>query len=89
MRHAALIAMVLAAALGAQQKKSAPQKRDLYTEEAKPPAPRPSIPRSYALVIGISNYQNLKAEQQLRYAQRDAESMFSILISTEGGNFPA
>jgi hypothetical protein len=89
MRHAALIAMVLAAALGAQQKKSAPQKRDLYTEEAKPPAPRPSIPRSYALVVGISNYQNLKAEQQLRYAQRDAESMFSILISTEGGNFPA
>ncbi|MBN8733643.1 MAG: caspase family protein [Acidobacteria bacterium] len=75
--------------LAAQQKKAAPQKRDLYTEEARPPAPRPSIPRSYALVIGISNYQNLKSEQQLRYAERDAESMFSILISTEGGNFPA
>ncbi|MCC6294790.1 MAG: caspase family protein [Bryobacterales bacterium] len=92
MKHAslaALAALLLAAPLLAQPKPSQPRQRDLYTEEARPPAPRPSIPRSYALVVGISNYQNLKPEQQLRYAERDAESMFSILISTEGGNFPA
>lgn len=86
---AALLPLAAVLPLPAQQKKAAPQKRDLYTEEARPPAPRPSIPRSYALVIGISNYQNLKSEQQLRFSERDAESMFSILISTEGGNFPA
>jgi tetratricopeptide (TPR) repeat protein len=89
MKKALFLAAICAVALSAQQKKAAPQKRDLYTEEARPPVARPSIPRSYALVVGISNYQNLKAEQQLRYAERDAESMFSILISTEGGNFPA
>lgn len=93
MKHAslaALWALLLAAApVAAQPKPSQTGQRDLYTEEARPPAPRPSIPRSYALVVGISNYQNLKPEQQLRYAERDAESMFSILISTEGGNFPA
>ncbi len=93
MKHAslaALWALLLAAApVAAQPKPSQTRQRDLYTEEARPPAPRPSIPRSYALVVGISNYQNLKPEQQLRYAERDAESMFSILISTEGGNFPA
>ena len=87
----AALAVVLCAAapLTAQPKPSGTRQRDLYTEEARPPAPRPSIPRSYALVVGISNYRSLKPEQQLRFAERDAEAMFSILISTEGGNFPA
>ena len=87
----AALAVVLCAAapLAAQPKPSGTRQRDLYTEEARPPAPRPSIPRSYALVVGISNYRSLKPEQQLRFAERDAEAMFSILISTEGGNFPA
>src|SRR5262249_58068880 len=47
------------------------------------------IPRSYALVVGIANYQNLTAAQQLQFPERDAESIYSILISTEGGNFRA
>jgi len=68
----------------------APQRtRDLYTEEARVAAAKPQIPRSYALVIGVSKYQNLKPEQNLHYAERDAQSVFSILISAEGGNFPA
>jgi tetratricopeptide (TPR) repeat protein len=67
--------------------------RDLRIEkEAPPPAPAaaaPSIPRGYALVVGVANYRNLPANFQLHYPERDAEAMYSILISPEGGNFPA
>ena len=47
------------------------------------------IPRSYALVIGIARYKNLSEQQQLHYSERDAEAIYSILISPEGGNFRA
>ena len=47
------------------------------------------IPRSYALVIGISKYKNLPASAQLEYPDRDAEEMYTTLISSEGGQFPA
>ena len=71
--------------------------RDLRIEkDVTPAAPAPAakpaavvIPRSYALVIGISKYQNLTQGQQLQYAERDAEDIYSILISPEGGNFRA
>jgi tetratricopeptide (TPR) repeat protein len=78
------------AATAAAQKPATQQQRDLRIEkdiETAPPAP--SIPRSYALVVGIANYQNLPPQLQLRYPERDAEAMYSILISQEGGNFPA
>ena len=81
---------LLAGVWGARQP-SAQQQRDLRLEkevaEAAPSAPR--IPRSYALVVGIAGYQNLPAQLQLRYPERDAEAKYSILISQEGGNFPA
>lgn len=66
--------------------------RDLKIEKDTPEPPKPTsvhIPRSYALVVGIAQYQNLPPEQQLRYSERDAEAMYSILISPEGGNFRA
>jgi tetratricopeptide (TPR) repeat protein len=47
-----------------------------------------TIPRSYALVVGISHYANLPASAQLRYPGRDAEEMYTTLISPEGGQFP-
>ena len=47
------------------------------------------IPRSYALVIGISKYKNLPADAQLQFPEMDAESMYTVLISPEGGQFPA
>src|SRR5947209_10912425 len=71
------------------------QQRDLVVKDATPPPPAPepkiavSVPRSYALVVGIGKYQNLKESQNLLFSERDAESMFSILISPEGGSFPA
>lgn len=89
--------LMLAAAMAALgQQTPATQERDLRVEadttETRPLIPEPGkvvIPRSYALVIGISKYRNLPSEQQLRFAERDAEAMYSILISPEGGNFRA
>ncbi|MGC8550420.1 MAG: tetratricopeptide repeat protein [Acidobacteriaceae bacterium] len=46
------------------------------------------IPQSYALVIGIAHYKNLPASEQLKYPDRDAESIYTVLISPEGGQFP-
>lgn len=59
-------------------------------EPARPAAPsKPSIPRSYALIVGIANYAKLPASGQLQFPERDAESIYSALISPEGGNFRA
>ena len=76
----------------AQQKPQS--ERDLKIEKDAPPVTEnksasPQIPRSYALVIGVAKYKNLAAQQQLQYSERDAESVYSILISPEGGNFRA
>ena len=83
-----LLAIMTVPLLVAQQ-----SERDLRIEKEAPapvePAVEVSIPHSYALVVGISEYQNLPAEQQLHFAERDAEAMYSILISPEGGNFRA
>lgn len=89
--------LLLSGASLAQQKK-----RDLKLEKESPvqEPSRPEqglssqpgqvvIPRSYALVVGISNYKNLAPKHQLQFPSRDAESIYSILISPEGGNFRA
>jgi tetratricopeptide (TPR) repeat protein len=47
-----------------------------------------AVPRSYALVVGISQYRNMP-ERGLEFAERDAEAVYAILISPEGGNFRA
>jgi len=92
------LAFALAQLAAAQRPAAQPadkQQRDLRIEKDAPPAtvsaqPQPvHIPRSYALVVGIANYQNLPAAKQLQFPERDAESVYSILISTEGGNFHA
>ena len=46
------------------------------------------IPRSYALVVGVSRYLNLPASDQLQYPGQDADDIYSTLISPEGGQFP-
>lgn len=48
-----------------------------------------AVPQSYALVIGIAHYRNLPASAQLAYPDRDAESIYTTLISQQGGEFPA
>src|SRR5512133_3807555 len=65
-----------------------PQQRDLSVKEASKPGSTPKSvtpPRSYAVVIGIAKYQNLTPQQNLHFSERDAESIYSILISPEGG----
>jgi tetratricopeptide (TPR) repeat protein len=87
--------LLVCAALGAQQQPppNQPQQRQrdlkLETPEAPEPPKMPSIPRSYAVIVGISHYQNLPANLQLQYSERDAQSIYTILISPEGGNFKA
>jgi tetratricopeptide (TPR) repeat protein len=67
------------------------QQRDLKVEKldnetaGAPKAPR--IPRSYAVIVGVSQYRNLEARLQLQFAERDAQAIFTALISPEGGNF--
>ena len=88
MRSIVLFASLALAGLAQQ-----PQQRDLKVEkEPVPTAPKAAtvtIPRSYALVVGIARYQKLPDKWQLQYSERDAESIYSILISPEGGNFHA
>jgi tetratricopeptide (TPR) repeat protein/uncharacterized caspase-like protein len=84
--------LIIAALAFGQQKKE----RDLRmetdssrTDAAKPATPAPAIPRSYALIIGVAKYPNLPEKAQLDFAERDAQAVYSILISPEGGNFRA
>src|SRR5262249_20964788 len=80
-----LAPLLLALPLLAQQTKQ----RDLKIEKVEdtvPAAPGFSIPRSFAVIAGISRYKNLPANLQLQYAERDAQSIYTILISPEGGN---
>jgi len=67
------------------------KKRDLKYEKDEPirETPSVSIPRGYAVVIGVAKYRNLTQQQQLDFPESDAELMYSILISPEGGNFKA
>jgi len=75
------------------------KERDLRLQK-EPPKPAAStedpstvaainVPRSYAVVIGIAQYQNLEPKHQLQYSANDAEAIYSILISPQGGNFRA
>src|ERR1700678_4321183 len=90
----AAVASLLTCAL-AQQKPPAQQppnqqQRDLKIEkigDEPVPLPKGGIPRSYAVIVGISRYQNLPEKLQLQYSERDAQSIYTILISPEGGNF--
>src|SRR5579872_2482815 len=68
-----------------QQSKS----RDLKYEEDRPAAAPTTIPRGYALIVGVAGYKNLPANAQLDYSERDADAIYSVLISPEGGNFRA
>jgi len=78
----AAAALLLALPLAAQQQ---PDSRDINTVGPATKNAPVTIPRSYALVIGISTYQNLPASAQLEFPNRDAEDMYTTLISAEGG----
>jgi tetratricopeptide (TPR) repeat protein len=94
MRIVLICAVAAACALAQQQappkQQPGQQKRDLKIEKIEdesPTLPTGGIPRSYAVIVGISRYQKLPEKSQLHFPQRDAESIYTVLISPEGGNF--
>ena len=81
-------------AMAQPPKAPAKQERDLKIEKIETPAagqPKapPTIPRSYAVIVGVSKYKNLAANFQLEFPERDAQAIHTVLISPEGGNFKA
>lgn len=93
MNRLLLLTTLAAAAVAQQQAPPAqPAKRDLKIEKIEEPAPAPkapTIPRSYAVIVGISRYAHVPEKLQLKFAERDAQSIYSTLISPEGGRFKA
>jgi len=95
MRLVLICAATVACALAQQQapppkQQPGQQQRDLKIEKigGEPaPLPKGGIPRSYAVIVGISRYQKLPDRWQLQFPERDAQSIYTILISPEGGNF--
>lgn len=96
----ALLMFYLLGTLGTKVSLGQAKERDLRLEKDTPKAPAASsenvsapaavkVPRSYAVVVGIAQYQNLEPKHQLQYSARDAEAIYSILISPQGGNFRA
>ncbi len=43
------------------------------------------VPRGYAVIVGVSNYANLPAAAQLKFAESDARRIYQTVISREGG----
>ena len=86
----ALVCLALGAPLPGQEKKQRDLKLEKDAPATAPGAPQAvKIPRSYALVVGVASYQNLPPTHQLQFPDRDAEAIYSTLISSEGGNFRA
>jgi len=82
--------IALAGLAAAQTPPPANQQRDLKIEKIEPPkAPSNAPAHSYAVIVGISAYPKLDAAHQLRFPERDAQSIYTALISPEGGNFKA
>ena len=45
-----------------------------------------SIPRGYALIVGVAKFQNLDPRDFLNYTESDAEAVERVIVSKEGGN---
>ena len=83
-------ALLLLAGIAALGQTPTQRERDLRFTKV-PDAVKPAgvvIPRSYALVIGISEYPTLPPGGQLKFPFEDAAGIYTALISTEGGQFP-
>jgi tetratricopeptide (TPR) repeat protein len=52
------------------------------------PDQAPAVPRGYALVIGIGKYEKLDSADFLKFSESDAEAVYRVLISLQGGAFP-
>lgn len=85
-----LSVFALAGLAAAQAPPPGKQQRDLKLEKIEAPKPPANAPaHSYAVIVGITAYPNLPAKLQLHFPDRDAQSIYTALISPEGGNFKA
>ena len=64
------------------------EEEDQERQLASKSAARPVVGKTYALVIGISEYPRLHVDEQLRFAHRDAEMFAAYLKSEKGGQLP-
>jgi len=53
----------------------------------KPVVVATGAPRGYALIIGVSQYENLDETAQLRFPERDADAFYRVLVNQQGGAF--
>src|SRR5258706_4460962 len=88
-RIASLAFVALLAAAQPQPPDKGNQRDLKYEENNTAATPAVAVPRGYALIVGIGNYKNLPARSQLEFTEPDADAIYSILISPEGGNFRA
>ena len=85
-----LSAFPLAALALAQTQPPAKQQRDIKLEKIDGPGTPANAPaHSYAVIVGVSKYPKLEGKFQLSFPERDAQSIYTALISPEGGNFKA
>jgi len=49
----------------------------------------PVVPHGYALIVGVGKYEKLDPVEYLKFSESDAEAVYRVLISQQGGAFPA
>src|ERR1044072_1541026 len=81
-------ASVILLGFAAAQTPAPPSTRDIFISRPADGLPA-SLPRSFALVVGIAEYPKLPRNHWLRFPERDAEALYSVLISPAGGGFRA
>ncbi len=65
------------------------QKRELNVKEMRSGSALDGRGKLWAVVIGVSKYRNLTANNQLEFAHRDAEAFAAFLRSPNGGGYPS
>lgn len=64
--------------------------RDIQLKRRESSAPSEvRVPRGYAVVIGVGDYQKIDPAQNLAFPVSDAQSFYRALISENGGGLPA
>ena len=82
-RAAAASVLMLAALLAAAPHNTWAQ------QDAAPPSPTaPEQPNYYAVIIGVSEFENLPKEEWLDFADDDAKAFYDFITSPRGRNFP-
>ena len=87
---AALLAGTLLAQAPAAPEPDGTKSRDLQLKRRDEPKPAEvKVPRGYAVVIGVSEYQKIDPAQNLAFPVSDAQSFYRALINQNGGGLPA